>query len=59
MPLDRAPGARPLPGGMGGSGPLVLNIHIGGQEFGRVLVDPLRKEIRSLGGNVQVALGSG
>jgi len=43
----------------GAGGPLVLNIHIGGQAFGRVLVDPLRKEIRSLGGNVQVALGSG
>ena len=60
VPLHRTPGNGPLPGGgLGGGGPLVLNIHIGGQEFGRVLVDPLRKEIRSLGGNVQVALGSG
>jgi len=59
VPLHRSPGNGPLPSRMGGSGPFVLNIHIGGQEFGRVLVDPLRKEIRSLGGNVQVALGTG
>lgn len=60
VPLHRTPGNGPLPGGgLGGGGPLVLNIHIGGQAFGRVLVDPLRKEIRSLGGDVQVALGAG
>jgi len=43
----------------GAGGPLVLNINIGGRQLAQVLVDPLRKEVRSLGGNVQVALGSG
>lgn len=59
VPLDRTPGNSPLPGGgMGGGGPLVLNIDIGGRQLGRLLVDPLRKEVRSLGGDVQVALGA-
>jgi hypothetical protein len=60
VPLGRSPGNSPLPGrGLGGGGPLVLHISIGGRQLAQVLVDPLRKEIRSLGGDVQVALGSG
>ncbi len=48
-------------GGGGGSGdrPLILKIHIGGRELAEVLVDPMRKEIRTRGGDVQAVLGSG
>jgi hypothetical protein len=34
-----------------------LTIELGGQPFARVLIDPLREEIRQLGGDVQQALG--
>jgi phage-related protein len=42
----------------GQGGPLVIHLSVGGRELAQVLVDPLRKEIRSLGGNVQAALGT-
>lgn len=42
-----------------GGGLLVLNIDIGGRRLGQLLVDPLRREVRTLGGDVQAALGSG
>ena len=58
VPLDRAPGNSPLPGRAGGGGPLVIHLHVGGREIAQVLIDPFRREIRSLGGNVQAALGS-
>jgi phage-related protein len=45
-------------GGGPGSGPLVLHINIGGRQLAEVLVDPLRKSIRTRGGDVQVVLGS-
>jgi len=54
---------RRMLGGMSGGGghmsPIVLNVNIGGMQVGRVLVDPLRAEVKRLGGNVQVALGTG
>jgi phage-related protein len=50
---------RILSRGSGGSRPMVVNIDIGGKPLGRLLIDPLRGEIRSLGGNVQAVLGTG
>jgi hypothetical protein len=45
-------------GGQSGGEPIVLNLYIAGNRVGEVLVDPLRKAVRSRGGNVQVVLGS-
>jgi hypothetical protein len=48
-----------LEGAGGGGGPLVIHLSVGGRKLAEVLVDPLRKEIRSLGGDVQAVLGAG
>jgi hypothetical protein len=45
-------------GGQGGGEPIILNLYIAGNRVGEVLVDPLRKAVRSRGRNVQVVLGS-
>jgi len=57
VPLDRAPGNSPLPGGMGG-GPVVLRIESGGSRLDDLLVEILKKAVRVRGGDVQVALGT-
>lgn len=45
-------------GGGGGAGaPIVVELTLDGQLLARRLVDPMRSTIRSLGGNVQTALG--
>jgi hypothetical protein len=45
-------------GGSGGSAqPLEITLILGGQQVGQVLIDPLRREIRNRGGNVQAVLG--
>lgn len=41
----------------GSSQPMVVHLHVGGKEIAQVLIDPLRKEIRTMGGNVQAVLG--
>jgi hypothetical protein len=41
----------------GAMGPMHLTLKIGEKTLGKLLIDPLRGEIRSLGGNVQAALG--
>jgi hypothetical protein len=58
VPLDRAPGNSPLPGGRMGGGPIHLHISIGGREVGEAVIDPLRGAIRKRGGDVQVVLGT-
>lgn len=37
--------------------PMVLHVHMGGREFGRLWVDTARREIKILGGDVQAAIG--
>lgn len=50
--------ARMLAAGGGQSArPIHLTLEVGGQPFARVLIDPLREEIRQLGGDVQHVLG--
>jgi hypothetical protein len=50
---------RELASGGGGAdqGPIVIQLRIGNRELGEVIVDPLRKAVRSRGGNVQAVLG--
>ncbi|OKI67571.1 hypothetical protein [Streptomyces sp. MJM1172] len=48
---------RILGGSGGGTRPMVINFIVGGKSLGKALIDPLRGEIRSLGGNVQTVLG--
>lgn len=66
--VDLAPGSRVrshpdtkrlMAGGTAGgaSQPMVVHLHVGGREIAQVLIDPLRKEIRTQGGNVQAVLG--
>jgi hypothetical protein len=43
-------------GGVSGQ-PIALTVVIGGTTVGTALIDPLRKEIRNQGGNVQIVLG--
>lgn len=43
-------------GGWGGR-PIELTLNLGGQRVAKVLIDPLREEIRELGGDVQKVLG--
>lgn len=52
--------ARMMSGGGSGWGgrPIELSINLGGQRVAKVLIDPLREEIRELGGNVQMVLGA-
>jgi hypothetical protein len=45
-------------GGSRSGGPIHLTVNVGGQQIAQVLVDPLRREVRKLGGDVQVALGT-
>lgn len=50
--------ARMLGGGGGGAmAPLEITLMIGDTTLGEVLVDPIRKAVRTRGGNVQAALG--
>ncbi|MGW4602744.1 phage tail protein [Streptomyces sp. NPDC004532] len=44
-----------LPGGAGG--PMYVTLRIGNTTLGQLLIDPLRGAVRSLGGDVQAALG--
>jgi TP901 family phage tail tape measure protein len=43
--------------GSWGSRPIELTLELGGQRVAKVLIDPLREEIRELGGDVQKVLG--
>ncbi|MEU2510572.1 phage tail protein [Streptomyces syringium] len=43
--------------GSGGSTPIVIHLQIGGREFGELVVDTARREVRTRGGNVQAVLG--
>jgi hypothetical protein len=43
--------------GAGGGRPLLVNLSIGGREFGQLWVDTGRQEIHALGGDVQAAIG--
>lgn len=43
----------------GGAGPIVIQLRIGDRALGDLLIDPIRKTVRSRGGNVQAVLGSG
>lgn len=45
--------------GGGGGGPITIQLVMDGRRMAEVLVDPLRNEISSRGGNVQAALGRG
>lgn len=36
-----------------------MNIFFGNKNIGELVIDPLRKTIRSRGGNVQAVLGNG
>lgn len=44
-------------GGGGGGGTLHLHLNIGGERLAEILIDPLRKSVRTRGGNVQAVLG--
>jgi hypothetical protein len=67
--VDLAPGSRVrsnpdtrrmfASAGRGGGQPIVIQLDIAGRYLGEVVIDPLRKEISSRGGNVQAVLGRG
>ncbi len=38
-------------------GPMVVQLHLAGRPFGEVVVDTVRREVRTRGGNVQAVLG--
>ncbi|MEV0982498.1 hypothetical protein [Streptomyces sp. NPDC049915] len=40
-----------------GDGPIIIQLHLAGREFGQVVLDPLRQAIHHYGGNVQAVLG--
>lgn len=46
-------------GGSGASGILHITLQIGSTALGELIIDPLRKSIRTRGGNVQAVLGKG
>jgi phage-related protein len=46
-----------LGGGGGSSGPIHIFLQIGDTALGELIVDPLRKAVRTRGGNVQAVLG--
>ena len=48
---------RELAGAGGGGGQLVIQLRIGDRDLGEVIVDPLRRAVRSRGGDVQAVLG--
>ncbi|MDT0306875.1 hypothetical protein RM780_07845 [Streptomyces sp. DSM 44917] len=49
-----------VPAGAGGGPPIHIALHLDGKTVAKLLVDPLRGEIRRIsGGNVQAALGRG
>jgi hypothetical protein len=69
--VDLAPGSRVrsnddtrrlfASGGVGGGGdsqPLVIQLNIGDRQLGELVIDPLRKIVRSQGGNVQAVIGT-
>jgi peptidoglycan hydrolase CwlO-like protein len=43
--------------GGGGSAPVHFHISVGGKDMGEIVLDPLRKTIKTRGGNVQAVLG--
>jgi len=43
--------------GRGGDQPIVIQLDIAGRFLGEVIIDPLRKAVRTRGGNVQAVLG--
>lgn len=45
-------------GASSGGGTIVLNIDIGGQRLGQLLIDPMRRQVKRLGGDVQAVLGA-
>lgn len=64
--VDLAPGSRVhsnpdtgrmLSGGRGGSGEMTIILQIGDKKLGDLIIDPLRKSVRTRGGNVQAVLG--
>lgn len=66
--VDLAPGStvrsnpdsrRMMAGGGGDGGEMHIHVSIGGREFGTIVVDTARKEVRARGGNVQAVLGQG
>ncbi|NGO73289.1 hypothetical protein G5C65_34160 [Streptomyces sp. SB3404] len=40
-----------------GGRPIVIQLDVGGRALGEIVVDPLRREVRKRGGNVQAVLG--
>lgn len=46
------------PAGGGGGRPIVIQLVMGGNDLGEIMIDPLRKSIRTRGGKVQAVLGS-
>jgi hypothetical protein len=57
MPTPRlAMPARSMAGA--GGGPISLAVYVGGARIGEAVIDPLREEIRTRGGDVQIVLGS-
>jgi hypothetical protein len=64
--VDLAPGSmvssnpdtrRILGGGGGQSGPMHITLNIGDKTLGELIIDPIRKAVRTRGGNVQAVLG--
>lgn len=55
--VHSAPDTARMLGGSAPVQPIALTVVIGGTTVGTALIDPLRKEIRQQGGNVQLVLG--
>ncbi|MEE4546458.1 phage tail tape measure protein [Streptomyces sp. V4-01] len=55
--VHSAPDTARMLGGAAPVQPIALTVVIGGTTVGTALIDPLRKEIRQQGGNVQLVLG--
>lgn len=48
-----------MSGGSGGSGqPIQVNLELDGRQVASILIDPLRREVKRLGGSVEKALGT-
>lgn len=58
MPAGQTEGVLGAPGG-GGAGILHITLQIGTATLGELIIDPLRKSVRTRGGNVQAVLGKG
>lgn len=57
-PHGQSMGMAAAMGGSGG-GPLYVTLQIGTTTLGEIMIDPLRKAVRTRGGNVQAVLGRG